>query len=298
MYYTIYINSELNNTNCAPPTACWRNLMSKAVLTTVFCLTVICLCAAAVVADVPQLINYQGKLMDSAGDPVADDTYSIYFRIYDAATDGTEVWASSGAQSVTTSSGLFTWELGSSNPIPTTLADYDALWLGITVGTDSEMSPRTKLVSVAYSFKSLVAENALEADSATHADEATNAIYADTATIALNAGGGSGVPIGSIVAWHKSHAGTPALPDGWVECNGQSITDGDSPYNGYSVPELNYSYRFLRGATASGSVGGQETHTHSSVMVASSPSGVPVSGPNVAYHMPPFFQVVWIIKIK
>jgi hypothetical protein len=63
------------------------------------------------------------------------------------------------------------------------------------------------------------------------------------------------VPIGTIVAWHKSAAGVPGIPAGWVECNG-----GTS--NGIAVPNLNgattsksgdASYgRFLRGNTTSG----------------------------------------------
>lgn len=39
-----------------------------------------------------QQMNYQGRLTDSAGNPVADAQYSIVFRIYDAATGGTNKW--------------------------------------------------------------------------------------------------------------------------------------------------------------------------------------------------------------
>ena len=62
------------------------------------------------------------------------------------------------------------------------------------------------------------------------------------------------VPIGSIIAWHKSLAGTPALPDGWAECNGQIVKDAASPYNGRSLPDLNGERRFLRGSAASGTM--------------------------------------------
>lgn len=48
-------------------------------------------------------------------------------------------------------------------------------------------------------------------------------------------------PIGTILAWHKSLAGTPSLPASgeWVECNGQILADAASPYNGQTVPNLN-----------------------------------------------------------
>ena len=36
------------------------------------------------------------------------------------------------------------------------------------------------------------------------------------------------VPIGSIIAWHKSFSNSPALPDGWVECDGQVLSDPNS----------------------------------------------------------------------
>jgi hypothetical protein len=76
-----------------------------------------------------------------------------------------------------------------------------------------------------------------------------------------NAGYGM-VPIGSIVAWHGNMTGVPGLPAGWVECNGQTIFDANSPMNGIVVPNLNGGTtsesgtasrgRFLRGNTTSG----------------------------------------------
>jgi hypothetical protein len=65
------------------------------------------------------------------------------------------------------------------------------------------------------------------------------------------------VPIGTIVAWHKSWDGTPSLPEGWMECNGEKVTDPKSPYNGRNLPNLNSAAgypggRFLRGGSESG----------------------------------------------
>lgn len=39
-------------------------------------------------------------------------------------------------------------------------------------------------------------------------------------------------PAGSVVAWQESLESVPALPDGWVECNGQVLDDRASPFNG------------------------------------------------------------------
>ncbi|MFO1527224.1 MAG: hypothetical protein U1F16_14750 [Turneriella sp.] len=48
-------------------------------------------------------------------------------------------------------------------------------------------------------------------------------------------------PIGTILAWHKSLTGTPGLPASgeWVECNGQTLSDAQSPYNSQVIPNLN-----------------------------------------------------------
>ncbi len=72
-------------------------------------------------------------------------------------------------------------------------------------------------------------------------------------------GGVDAVPVGTILAWHKSFTGTPALPVGYVECNGQVLSDTASPYNGQTIPNLNSPVNawnsrgsFLRGDTTSG----------------------------------------------
>lgn len=68
-------------------------------------------------------------------------------------------------------------------------------------------------------------------------------------------------PIGSVVAWLKSFTNTPqTLPTGWVECDGAVLSDADSVYNGQTLPDLNGGI-FLRGDTTSGGTGGAATAT-------------------------------------
>lgn len=45
--------------------------------------------------------------------------------------------------------------------------------------------------------------------------------------------------IGTIKPWHKSLTGSAELPGEWVECNGQVLSDAESPYNGQTIPNLN-----------------------------------------------------------
>ena len=77
-------------------------------------------------------------------------------------------------------------------------------------------------------------------------------------------------PIGTVMSWLKNFTNTPTLPDGWEECNGQTLSDSDSPFNGQVIPNLNGAggsdTRFLLGSDTSGSTGGAAanlvTHNH------------------------------------
>lgn len=111
------------------------------------------------------------------------------------------------------------------------------------------------------------------------------------------------VPVGAILAWAKSMTNTPPLPAGWLECNGQVVGDAESPYVGQAVPDINGANgsggRFLRGAEASGAIGGSTTHVHDGYR--SQKYGTqrsPVAAPTPANHLPPFYDVVWIMRIK
>lgn len=110
-------------------------------------------------------------------------------------------------------------------------------------------------------------------------------------------------PTGTVIAYLKSFTGTPALSSAWVECNGQVLSDASSPYNGRTLPNLNAGNRFLRGNTASGATGGAETHNHGVTQTSTDlapdnshfPDGTAI---NPANHLPPYYDVVWIMKVK
>lgn len=110
-------------------------------------------------------------------------------------------------------------------------------------------------------------------------------------------------PVGSVVAWLKSASGTPQLPGAWVECNGQMIGVAGSPYNGRAAPNLNGAdgemKRFLRGATTSGEAGGTETHDHGKYRSQKYGSQrLPAMNVYDAKHIPPYYEVVWIMRVK
>lgn len=102
-------------------------------------------------------ISYQGRLADINGDPLTG-IYNLEFRLYDVPVGGAPLWDEfwTGGNSVQVSDGLFNVMLGSLNPTLASVIDgHDALFLGITVGTDSEMVPRVQLGSVPFSMQAL-----------------------------------------------------------------------------------------------------------------------------------------------
>jgi hypothetical protein len=102
-------------------------------------------------------IPYQGRLADKNGSPLTQ-TVNMIFRLYAAGSGASPLWEEqwTGANSVQVSDGLFNVMLGSLTPIPQTIITGNSnLFLGITVGTDSEMSPRVQLGSVPFATQAL-----------------------------------------------------------------------------------------------------------------------------------------------
>ena len=93
-----------------------------------------------------ELINYQGRLTDSDGNPVADDTYQLTFSLYDDSTGGFLQW-SEVHPSVQTKDGLFCVILGSvDHNLDASIFETEPLYLEIQVGVEV-ISPRTRLTS-------------------------------------------------------------------------------------------------------------------------------------------------------
>lgn len=113
-------------------------------------------------------------------------------------------------------------------------------------------------------------------------------------------------PIGSIIAWLKTYTNTPALGFGWVECGGQVLSDAASPYNGQTIPDLNGDNRFLQGNSTSGGTGGTTSKTTSvpSAFIGTGTDGAQSDRPTydhtheISDARPPFYDVVWIMRVK
>jgi len=114
-----------------------------------FVLSVLLLASLAY-TEVPRLINYQARLTDNDG-LLLDTTVSMTFTIYDDEVGGAVLWSET-FPSVTVDSGGFSVILGSTMTIGDDVFSGDQGWLGVQIGTDSEMSPRSQLTGVPYSF--------------------------------------------------------------------------------------------------------------------------------------------------
>ena len=111
--------------------------------------------ASALFAGIPKVINFQGYLADTEGNPL-HGRYSITFSIYDVETGGTPIW--SETKEIEVNHGIFNVQLGDNPSNPLNLPFDVPYWLGVQVNNDQEMTPRLKLASSAYSYS---AENLL-----------------------------------------------------------------------------------------------------------------------------------------
>ncbi len=127
-------------------------------------------------AEIPNQINYQGKLKDSGGNSITAPT-TIQFSLYSHITNGsssdtpsssgpllwTETYDGSGSCSQITpdSDGIFAQHLGSCVPFPSYLDFTDKYYLGVKIGTDAEATPRVPFATNPYAFtsKAVHAEN-------------------------------------------------------------------------------------------------------------------------------------------
>jgi hypothetical protein len=105
----------------------------------------------------PSLMSYQGQLNDAGGNPLTG-IYNMVFTIYDDASLGgpTHIVWQEAQNGTNVRNGLFSVMLGNGTPAVPLSADVFASpdrWLGIKIGADPEIVPRSRLQSVAYSQK-------------------------------------------------------------------------------------------------------------------------------------------------
>ncbi len=176
--------------------------MKKGFFLPLLSLIFLVLLSASCYADVPQVISFQGRIVDANGQPLADGNYSMTFKIWDALAAGSQLWTETqGTVSVT--NGLFSVLLGSVTSLSSLTFNQD-YWLEITVGA-STYSPRQRITSSAFALNvpdlrigtTKIADNAV-----TTAKIADNAVTDAKVVDALTISGGTvnNTPVGQTTA--------------------------------------------------------------------------------------------------
>jgi len=127
-------------------------------------LSLICLFNQNLLSQQPRELSYQGLLTDELQEPVANGSYSITFRIYDDAGSSNAIWQEQHA--VMTELGIFDVILGTKTPL--NIPFDKQYWIGVSLESNPEMTPRIPLVSVPYALSS--------AESSSLSDDATGAV--------------------------------------------------------------------------------------------------------------------------
>lgn len=140
-------------------------MTARQFLTACFALVVVVLSVVAATPDKADAatsgtLTFQARLLQTSGALVADGTYNVEFKLYDAASGGTTLWTETrtGADRVTVKNGYLYANLGSVTAFPGTIDWDQELWLTMNVGGtgsptwDGEMNPRFKITAVPYAF--------------------------------------------------------------------------------------------------------------------------------------------------
>ncbi len=122
--------------------------MCKKVTLVMLVLGLLAALAVTASAQAPNTILYQGRLTSAAGAALSDDTATVLFSIYAAASGGAALWSASLPCS-TDVNGVFTKELG---PILLSVFDGSKRYLALKVRADAEMTPRQLLTSAPYAY--------------------------------------------------------------------------------------------------------------------------------------------------
>jgi len=109
----------------------------------------LCMIAVSNALAIPQIINYQGQLTGLTGSAL-DTTVAMTFSLYGAASGGTPMWTET-QPAVQVTNGQFSVLLGTFTVLPDSFAAER--FLGVRIGSDSEMTPRQEFASAAYAFR-------------------------------------------------------------------------------------------------------------------------------------------------
>ncbi|MHC4478629.1 MAG: hypothetical protein ACYTEL_23580 [Planctomycetota bacterium] len=123
--------------------------MRRAIAIAAICSLLLIVTVSNTAAEVPQMINYQGRLTDDAGEPL-DTVVDMVFSICSDSLGSSCAWTEL-QEDVEVTDGLFNVKLGSVDLITDDVFSGDERWLGINVGGES--LPYTQLITTPYAYR-------------------------------------------------------------------------------------------------------------------------------------------------
>lgn len=216
-----------------------------------------------VAAATNNTINFQARLLTSAGNLVPDGFYNVEFKLYSAATvDGGEtpiqgscttnpgaaadedcVWVETreGSDKVRVANGYLTVNLGSVTAFGGSINWDQELWLTMNVGGtgtptyDGEMSPRLKLTAVPYALRAgkLVGgsgSNVTVLDTGTPSGTNTISLPAESGTLCIQNSANCGFVTGASTNFiQNQNASAQATANFWISGIGRVDTALQGP---------------------------------------------------------------------
>jgi hypothetical protein len=193
-----------------------------------------------------------GRLLDSAGAPVADGLYNMKFALYTVSTGGSSVWNETRENNgtdyrVQVTNGLFTTKLGQASALSASLFASGNLYFDITQATpatatcsttgcatwESPMTPRHQLSTSAYAFNSETLDGL---DSTAFAQLGTTNTFTSTNTIQTTSTNAFKVQNASSLAVLTANTSGNALQVGSSTTDANAILLGLDSYNNGTDP--------------------------------------------------------------
>lgn len=123
-------------------------------------------------ATMPRTISYQGVLRSSSGSPIPNGNHTLTMKLYNVSTGGTALWTETDTVFVTNCT--FHTMLGDGTAL--NLAFDQTYWLGLTVDSGTEQTPRTEFTASPYAFRAAVADSVVGGGSGGDGDWIINGV--------------------------------------------------------------------------------------------------------------------------
>lgn len=191
-------------------------------------------------ATPPNLMTYQGFLVDANGNVLAPDNpanYPVVFRIYEGATGGVPLW--SEQQIVTIDKGNFSVLLGEgtvfgSEPRPSIFTVFSGnsasdRYIGITVGgASTEILPRLRLLPAPYAYLARQANSLVDNSGNPLVAPGSGSELIVSGKVTANEVAGNGA---ALTALNASQLTSGSIPDGRLSAN-VALRNGGNTFNG------------------------------------------------------------------